>query len=239
MGTRLELPEYGFRFRHCVADAAEAAAGTSGGPDQLFRACFAILFLFCDLHFIGAAGNRSAPDELLLSGVRVFCVPSVAGVPCGPRIDSCRVCDLGDRVGRVGGQLLTAGGQHTLRDSRIRSSAAHLSGSVFVRILFRRLHRLGGDDRCGSDAVCGDADDRKDPLAREIQSRGFAGRPDGSVIGTQLGNSRPGFAPVALASAQTSVPLTQTFSMPVASSNGCLKVERSMTVFGLKRTRSA
>src|SRR5262249_47334949 len=52
-------------------------------------------------------------------------------------------------------------------------------------------------------------------------------------------STEPGLEPVAWSESQTREPLTNTFSMPVGSSRGLWKVEWSMTVSGLKRTRSA
>src|SRR5712692_1120869 len=52
-------------------------------------------------------------------------------------------------------------------------------------------------------------------------------------------STRPGRAPVALLELQTSTPFAKTFSMPTGKANGLEKVERSMTVSGLKSTRSA
>src|SRR5713226_2177653 len=52
-------------------------------------------------------------------------------------------------------------------------------------------------------------------------------------------STRPGRAPVALLELQTSTPFAKTFSMPTGKANGLEKVERSMTVPGLKSTRSA
>jgi hypothetical protein len=199
------------------------------------------LFFFFFVIFILPAlrGIDLHPMNYFFLALRVFCVPPPARISRGPRVDSCGVCDLGDRVGGTGCQLFATSDQHALRDSGVGHGAADLSGAVFVCILFRGVYRLGGDDWGGGDAVCSNADDRKNPLAGKIQSHSGTGRPDGPAFGIQFGRTRPGLAPVGLVSDQTRLPLTQTFSMPVASSKGCLNVDRSMTVLGLKRTKSA
>src|SRR5579863_210322 len=59
------------------------------------------------------------------------------------------------------------------------------------------------------------------------------------AVEVQCGRTRPGRAPVGLPAFQTRAPFTNTFSMPVASAEGFANVERSITVSGLKRTKSA
>src|SRR5260370_33954642 len=83
LGAGVELPESGVRIRHCVENAAEAAAGTAGGADQLLRARVAGLLFLSGVHFVDAARGLSALDEFVLPGMRLLRVSFAAGVPGG------------------------------------------------------------------------------------------------------------------------------------------------------------
>ncbi|MBI3403925.1 MAG: hypothetical protein HY046_00510 [Acidobacteria bacterium] len=66
------------------------------------------------------------------------------------------------------GQLFAAGGGTEICRARGRSGAVHLPRLVFLRLFLQRLHRAGRDHRFHPHSVCGDANDRKNPLAGKV-----------------------------------------------------------------------
>jgi len=116
LGAGVELSEPGVRIRHRLEDAAEAATRSAGGTHQLFSLPYRCSsFSFWCLILSALRAKRFAPDELFLSGMRILCISSPAGVPGDHTIDSFGVRDFVDRFHCAGGQLLAVGGGLAIR----------------------------------------------------------------------------------------------------------------------------
>src|SRR5262249_51922242 len=137
---------------------------------KLFRSRVSVFLLFRGFYPVNSAGNRPASDELLFLGLRVFCVSSVDGLFGGPYRHSRGFPDLGDRFGGIGSQLLAVGREREVRDCGIGIGPIDLFGFVFIRVLLQWLYRFDGDDRRDCDVICRDANNREDPVGREVFS---------------------------------------------------------------------
>src|SRR5689334_3517587 len=160
----MELSKSGVWIRHCIEDAAKAATRAVGGTNQLFCAGVAVLLFLSGVHFVHAAGKRSAPDALFFPDERVLRVPFVTGVSGGSHFDSCGVPDFVAGFDSAGCQLLKTSSRPAIRGSGSGIDAADLPRAVFLRIFFPRVHGMDGDDWHDPDAFCGDANDGKDSL---------------------------------------------------------------------------
>src|SRR6185437_3722376 len=86
LDTGVELQESDLGIQDRARNARKTSAGAANGPDQLFCACLAALFLLHPIRITDGSADRLAPDELFLSGVRVFLISSADGVSRGPSL---------------------------------------------------------------------------------------------------------------------------------------------------------